>query len=117
MHPGDCLDRIALNNLWYIINFNYYFAFQDQIAEELKQKKDRLLQGTGYYKEPKYSSMSIVSTIQFTLSVHYFTTIDHESILIIKYFCLVPSQLKHLKSLQTLNPRGKSLLQNSANFW
>ena len=31
----------------------YLFFSQDQIAKELKQKKDNLLEGVGYYKEPK----------------------------------------------------------------
>jgi len=31
----------------------WLFFSQDQIAKELKQKKDNLLEGVGYYKEPK----------------------------------------------------------------
>ncbi|XP_078374534.1 nucleoporin NUP188-like isoform X2 [Oculina patagonica] len=48
--------EISNRGLWHILTGRSSLQEPDQIAEELKQKKDRLLQGTGYYKEPNTQS-------------------------------------------------------------
>ncbi|KAJ7394471.1 hypothetical protein OS493_000282 [Desmophyllum pertusum] len=48
--------EIANRGLWHVITGRSSLQEPDQIAEELRQKRDRLLQGTGYYKEPSTKS-------------------------------------------------------------
>ena len=41
--------KVLLTNGWLLFGLK-----KDQIAGELRQKKGRLLEGVGYFKEPKY---------------------------------------------------------------
>lgn len=52
------MDEIEISNrgLWHIITGRSSLQEPDQIAKELKQKKDNLLEGVGYYKEPNAKS-------------------------------------------------------------
>lgn len=56
--------EISNRGLWHIITGRSSLQEPDQIAEELKQKKDRLLQGTGYYKEPNTRSAETLQKSQ-----------------------------------------------------
>ncbi|XP_022809524.1 nucleoporin NUP188 homolog isoform X2 [Stylophora pistillata] len=76
--------EISNRGLWHIITGRSSLQDPDQIGEELKQKKDRLLQGTAYYKEPSPQSAEALRKSQnvkpkrkeFVLKLSKFLNLD-----------------------------------------